>query len=147
MVTGANCGLGLEFARQFLEREEKVFATCRNPDSARELHELKAAYPDSLFVVELDVNDAEAIARSEQFVRSQAERLDLLINNAGVYMARRHAAGEQPSEHPGTLFFDEALIATRFEANQIAIEANAFAIGANQIAIAPLSIAIGAIAT
>lgn len=116
LITGANRGLGLEFTRQFLERGERVFATCRRPASADELQELKGAYPDTLFIVELDVDEAEAISRSEQFVRSHAERLDLLINNAGVYMARSHAAGEQPSEHPGTLAFDEALSVMRTNA-------------------------------
>lgn len=116
LITGANRGLGLEFTRQFLEREGKVFATCRNPDSADELHQLKESNPDRLFIVRMDVNDSEAIAQAEQFVRSQAEGLELLINNAGVYMAREHSPGEQPSEHPGTLNFDEALSVLRTNA-------------------------------
>lgn len=116
LITGANRGLGLEFTRQFLERGEKVFATCRNPDSATELQELKEAHPERLFIMRMDVDYPEAIAQTEQFVRSQAEGLELLINNAGVYMARSHSPGEQPSEHPGTLTFDEALSVLRTNA-------------------------------
>lgn len=114
LITGANRGLGLEFTRQFLERQEKVFATCRNPDAADELHRLKESHADHLFIVKMDVNEAESISLAEQFVRSQAEGLELLINNAGVYMARSsHAPGEQPSEHPGTLSFSDALAVLR----------------------------------
>jgi NAD(P)-dependent dehydrogenase (short-subunit alcohol dehydrogenase family) len=116
LITGANRGLGLEFTRQFLVRGEQVFAACRHADSAVELYRLKESHPDSLFIVEMDVSNPEAISRSEQLVRSHAEGLELLINNAGVYMARSHEAGEQPSERPGTLAFEEALSVLRTNA-------------------------------
>lgn len=37
VVTGANRGIGLEFARQWLARGERVIATCRRPGKATEL--------------------------------------------------------------------------------------------------------------
>lgn len=116
LITGANRGLGLEFTRQLLERRAQVFAACRNPDSAHELQLLKASNPERLFITEMNVDDPESISRSEQFVREHADGLELLINNAGVYMAREHSAGEQPSEHPGILTFDEALSVLRTNA-------------------------------
>jgi NAD(P)-dependent dehydrogenase (short-subunit alcohol dehydrogenase family) len=45
LITGANRGLGLEFAHQYLERGECVFAGCRSPTAAQALHVLQAKYP------------------------------------------------------------------------------------------------------
>jgi NAD(P)-dependent dehydrogenase (short-subunit alcohol dehydrogenase family) len=40
LVTGANRGLGLEFARQYLGDGWQVYAACRNPESASDLRGL-----------------------------------------------------------------------------------------------------------
>jgi NAD(P)-dependent dehydrogenase (short-subunit alcohol dehydrogenase family) len=37
LITGANRGLGLEFARQYLADGWQVYAACRDPSSASEL--------------------------------------------------------------------------------------------------------------
>jgi NAD(P)-dependent dehydrogenase (short-subunit alcohol dehydrogenase family) len=82
LVTGANRGLGLEFARQYAEDGWRVFAACRAPDSARELKALESRHADRLSVLALDVTDgaaAKAVAG-----RLQNEAIDLLLNNAGV---------------------------------------------------------------
>ena len=76
VITGANRGLGLEFARQYQAEGWKVFAGCRNPDAAEELQKLGVS------VCSLDLVDSGAI---EAFARSiHQEPVDLLINNAGV---------------------------------------------------------------
>ena len=43
LITGANRGLGLEFARQYVADGWQVYATCRDPDAASELRRLAAA--------------------------------------------------------------------------------------------------------
>jgi len=54
LVTGANRGLGLEFARQYAARGYRVIATARRPDSAEALRTLADDY--SLLSIErLDV--------------------------------------------------------------------------------------------
>jgi NAD(P)-dependent dehydrogenase (short-subunit alcohol dehydrogenase family) len=40
LITGANRGLGLEFARQYLASGWQVYAGCREPSSASELRRL-----------------------------------------------------------------------------------------------------------
>ena len=45
LVTGANRGLGLEFARQLLDRGDRVTATCRQPGRANALNQLAGEYP------------------------------------------------------------------------------------------------------
>ena len=84
LVTGANRGIGLEFVRQLATRGERVFATCRQPAEAIELHDLQTQNSDLVSITALDVTDPRSIAESHKAISTQTERLDLLINNAGV---------------------------------------------------------------
>lgn len=85
LITGANRGLGLEFARQYKQAGWQVIGTARKPDAATELQEL------GVKVVQLDVTDAESVARMAEELDGQA--LDLLINNAGILPAQDTLAG------------------------------------------------------
>ena len=76
LVTGAGRGLGLEFARQLIERGFTVLGTVRKPSTA--LTELGATE------LVLDVADSEAIAAFGDAVRAHTDRIDLLVNNAGI---------------------------------------------------------------
>jgi NAD(P)-dependent dehydrogenase (short-subunit alcohol dehydrogenase family) len=113
LITGASRGLGLEFTRRYVERGERVFATCRRPDSARSLQALRAAHDDRLSIVPLDVSDADSIRAAHQAVRKATKELDVLINNAGMYSAR---GSDDPSERLGRLRFDDALLLLRANA-------------------------------
>ena len=87
LVTGANRGLGLEFVRQLLARGDRVVATCRHPGKATALNALAGEHPGRLHVLPLDVADPRAIAelqRELSLLADDDERLDLLVNDAGV---------------------------------------------------------------
>jgi len=84
LVTGANRGIGLELTRQLLARGDRVFAACRQPETATALQELAAEDGTRLKVVQLDVSDPASIAASYEVVAQQTDSLDVLINNAGV---------------------------------------------------------------
>lgn len=72
LVTGANRGLGREFARQLLDRgAAKVYATSRRP----ELVDVPGVE-----VLRLDVTDPESIAAAA----AAAGDVTLLVNNAGL---------------------------------------------------------------
>lgn len=86
LVTGANRGLGLEFARQLLERGGRVIAGCRQPGKATALNALAGEHPGRLHVLPLDVGAAKSRAqliRELPLVLGEG-RLDLLVHNAGV---------------------------------------------------------------
>jgi NAD(P)-dependent dehydrogenase (short-subunit alcohol dehydrogenase family) len=76
LVTGANRGLGLEFARQYAVDGWKVIGTARNPEKAAELRAL------GVRVMQLDVADADSVARLASALEGQT--IDLLVNNAGI---------------------------------------------------------------
>ena len=76
LVTGANRGLGLEFAKQYAAAGWHVIGTARNPDGAQELAATGAD------VVALDVAEAGSVDRLVATLEGRP--IDLLINNAGV---------------------------------------------------------------
>jgi NAD(P)-dependent dehydrogenase (short-subunit alcohol dehydrogenase family) len=78
LVTGANRGIGLEFACQYAADGWRVIACCRKPAEAKDLKEVEG----NLRVEMLDVGDEGQIAALAD--RLQGEAIDLLINNAGV---------------------------------------------------------------
>jgi NAD(P)-dependent dehydrogenase (short-subunit alcohol dehydrogenase family) len=93
LVTGANRGLGLEFARQYAAEGWKVFAGCRSPKDAGELVGLASRHADRIRILALDVVDAASVREAAGALRG--EPLDLLLNNAGV--------GSPPGQRIGSL--------------------------------------------
>lgn len=81
LITGANRGIGLEFARQYAADGWQVIACCRDPESATELKEIAVA-GGRLRVLSLDVTDADAIRALSRELSGQP--LDVLLNNAGI---------------------------------------------------------------
>ena len=84
LITGANRGIGLEFVRQLLARGDRVVATCRHPGKATALNTLAGEYPGRLRVLPLDVANDKSRAELVRELPLVCERIDLLVNNAGV---------------------------------------------------------------
>ncbi|PPC94789.1 MAG: short-chain dehydrogenase [Methylotenera sp.] len=83
-ITGTNRGIGLEFVKQYATDGWRVIACCREPASAYELRAL-AQQHQNIQLQALDVADFTQIdALALQF---KDEKIDVLINNAGVYPA------------------------------------------------------------
>jgi NAD(P)-dependent dehydrogenase (short-subunit alcohol dehydrogenase family) len=82
-VTGADRGLGLAFCEGLLALGWRVFAGQYLPDW-HELVELNDRFPDRLHIVRLDVRSLESAQEAARAVASQADHVDMLINNAGV---------------------------------------------------------------
>ncbi len=81
-ITGANRGIGLEFARQYAAEGWTVIATCRNPIGVGEL----AAIKGDIQVHGLDVGHDGQLERLGSELAGTS--IDVLINNAGVYGER-----------------------------------------------------------
>ena len=77
LITGANRGIGLEFARQYAADGWQVTAAAREPAKADELNGL------GVRVETLDMRDLEAVAAFGDRIEGE---LDLLISNAGTWI-------------------------------------------------------------
>jgi NAD(P)-dependent dehydrogenase (short-subunit alcohol dehydrogenase family) len=83
LITGANRGLGLEFCRQYAAEGWDVIACCRRPELAANLYKLAQQY-SAILVETLDIADFGQI---DALSRKLADcPIDVLINNAGVYV-------------------------------------------------------------
>ena len=91
LITGANRGLGLEFARQYLADGWRVYAACRDPATASELHRLAEQADDKLRILAMDVTDPDSIHAGATELDGQA--VDLLLNNAGIIGPRGQTVG------------------------------------------------------
>ena len=89
LITGANSGLGLEFAKQYAAKGWTVIATHRRRDVPETLAELVAKSP-KVRVETLDVTNLE----QAQALAAKLKDLpiDILVNNAGVYNDRSGCA-------------------------------------------------------
>ncbi len=83
LITGANRGIGLEFARQYAADGWQVVACCRQPQQAEALNRLADQYKDRFSIHRLDVRELAEIDQLSH--KLQDLSIDILINNAGVY--------------------------------------------------------------
>lgn len=88
LVTGASRGIGLEFVRQYAADGYKVIAACREPDKAEDLERVNG----DVTKLALDVTSPESVAAMATALERQP--VDILINNAGVYLDRGVKFGE-----------------------------------------------------
>ena len=72
----------MNLLKQYSENGFDVLACCRNKNNAKELEGL-AETSNKIKVYELDVGNVKAIKSLSQ--QLQNEKIDVLINNAGIY--------------------------------------------------------------
>ncbi len=88
VVTGANTGIGYEIAIALAARGANVVLAVRNLGKGMAAAEqIARRYPDAnVAVQELDLASLASVADAADALRSSHDRIDLLINNAGVSM-------------------------------------------------------------
>ncbi|MFC8382800.1 oxidoreductase [Nocardia sp. NPDC057272] len=86
VVTGANTGLGFETARALAARGATVALACRDSGKAADAAEriARRAPGAKVDTVALDLASLASVRAASETVRSRYDRVDLLINNAGV---------------------------------------------------------------
>ncbi len=85
LVTGANKGIGFEVVRELARLGLRVFLGARDVKAGRAAVEKLEAGDDVVFV-ELDITKPANIRRAAEEVARQSDRLDVLINNAGILL-------------------------------------------------------------
>src|SRR6478736_6444389 len=89
LITGANKGIGFEVARQLARRNFRVFIGARNETAGQQAAErlrtegVKEDYGEITFL-KIDVSKADSIRRAAEEFSRVSDRLDTLVNNAGI---------------------------------------------------------------
>lgn len=88
IITGANSGIGFEAARELAHKGAEVVLATRNPHKAEKaLAEVKAKLPGAkLAFIPLDLANLNAIRNFADQFKARYDRLDVLLNNAGIMM-------------------------------------------------------------
>jgi NAD(P)-dependent dehydrogenase (short-subunit alcohol dehydrogenase family) len=92
LITGTSRGIGLEMVRYSLQQGWRVFACCRHPHQAYALLNLASLAPAQVSVHIADMNELATLQALGYELRN--ERIDMLINNAGIYGSDKNRFGE-----------------------------------------------------
>lgn len=96
IVTGANSGIGFEAARELARAGASVVMACRNVEKgAAAKRKIDDAVPSAAVTVEaLDLGSLASVRAFAERFASTHDRLDLLINNAGVMAPPRQLTSD-----------------------------------------------------
>jgi short-subunit dehydrogenase len=83
LITGCSSGIGYETALMLARKGFHTFATMRNTKKSEPLEKIIEKEKLPLNILELDVNDDASIQNTIHHIKSEAKRIDVLINNAG----------------------------------------------------------------
>ena len=86
LVTGGNKGIGNELCRQLALKGFKVILASRDPDRGNHAVQKLKELDLDVSGVEMDVTNQESILKAAVTINEKYGRLDVLINNAGVYL-------------------------------------------------------------
>jgi retinol dehydrogenase-12 len=88
IVTGANCGMGLELSRVLYSKNAKVYLGCRSEEKAiKAIAHIEKAVPTSkgqLVFLSLDLADLTKVKTAAEIFIAKESKLHVLFNNAGV---------------------------------------------------------------
>jgi NAD(P)-dependent dehydrogenase (short-subunit alcohol dehydrogenase family) len=111
LVTGANKGIGFEIVRQLMHERFRVFLAARNRDAGRAAAEKlnreadeKGRRGTAVTFLEIDISKPESIQRAAEEFTRQTDRLDALVNNAGILLDDdKHIVATTPQVFETTL--------------------------------------------
>ena len=83
LVTGANRGIGYAIAQGLLKADFQVIIGSRSLDQGQEA--AKKLNSSLVSTVEIDIADDDSINKAFNELNGKIDRLDVLINNAGIY--------------------------------------------------------------
>ncbi len=84
IVTGANSGIGYALSEELLKRGATVYMLGRDAAKVASAAAKHAAYGDRVHTLVADVTDGEQVRIAIEGVATEAGRLDMLFNNAGI---------------------------------------------------------------
>lgn len=130
LITGASRGLGFAYCNKFANAGYQVVGAVRQHENALRLNHQAKLMKQSLRFVKCDVTSDTDVLNLKQTILDHENRLDILINNAGIL---------PDNETQGT-FLDHSILNTEIEKFEIAINTNV--LGALRITKAALPLLI-----
>ncbi|MDB5228672.1 MAG: short-chain dehydrogenase/reductase sdr [Bacteroidota bacterium] len=82
VITGASRGIGRAIAEKFLSEGHRVIVCARDP---KKLDELKKDHPE-IITFSCDISKKEEVLKFGDFVLKTFDAIDVLVNNAGVFL-------------------------------------------------------------
>jgi NADP-dependent 3-hydroxy acid dehydrogenase YdfG len=86
LISGASSGFGRDTAETLARAGHSVFASMRDPQTKNREH-AERLRAQGIEVVELDVTSDQSVEQAVKKVLARADRIDVLINNAGIASA------------------------------------------------------------
>jgi NAD(P)-dependent dehydrogenase (short-subunit alcohol dehydrogenase family) len=86
LITGANRGIGRATALRFAKAGFHVIATARDTAKLAEVIDAIKVAGGSAEAVALDIADSQSIAQAAKAVAARHSKLDVLVNNAGLFL-------------------------------------------------------------
>ena len=83
IVTGSSSGIGYETALLLARNGFRTYATMRNLEKAKNISDVAKKEKLSLYTIKLDVTDEKSVSDAIKTIKSDAGRIDVLVNNAG----------------------------------------------------------------
>lgn len=85
IITGSSNGFGLKAAKDFADKGYQVFATMRNPNGKNATAKADLEnHSTNIKVVDMDVTNDVSVKEAMANVVTEAGKIDILINNAGI---------------------------------------------------------------
>lgn len=113
LVTGGNKGLGFETVRQLAKNGFKVYLGARGEEKGLEAKNTLQTEGVEVEFVKLDVTKTADIRNAVDFIKDQDGKIDVLVNNAGVFLESLHSDPKESS----ILKVDPVIILKTIETN------------------------------
>ncbi|XP_015785077.1 retinol dehydrogenase 14 [Tetranychus urticae] len=85
LITGATQGIGKSTAIELAKRGAKLILACRNIDQANQLaQQIRETTGADVTTIHLDLDSLQSVKKCANTILGSVDRLDILINNAGM---------------------------------------------------------------
>ena len=112
IITGANKGIGKQTALEFAKMNATLIFGCRDPKRAENAKSeiLQTCSTAKIDIIQLDLSDLSSVRNFTSSFKSKYNRLDILINNAGIISVKRKLTRDGLENIMATNYFGPFLL-------------------------------------